>query len=579
MSIKKLPDYVVNTLKAGEIVERPYAIIKELVENSLDAGAQHVSINVFDWWKKRIIVEDDWSGIEISDMDMVLERYATSKITDTNDLQSLSSYGFRWEALASIAEVTSTTILSKTKHSQLGIQLYKHDTHLKTKPMATQFDHGTRVIVQDLFYNVPARQKFLKGSQTEYFYCYNYMQDIGLARFDVYFQFLKNDTVIYDLPAVDTLKERITQLYKKDWWDHLHELSHTDDVLSITGVVGDAWLRFGTPDHIKIFVNKRPVNDRVVKKALLDAYRRQIIPGEYPLAILFIDIDPSKVDVNVHPRKLEVKFLDSQHVFQTVHHLVQGVLWWHKVTQESFSWWARNNGSSFFSWKQSSLSSQRPSQQQDTMFTDVVLSQVVNDTSEQGDTRYHHDQIGEYTLVWQLWNMYIVLESIDGMYLIDQHALAERIAFEKLRVAAKKEWLVGQPLLHPLSLDISQRAAIDEKIEQLWSLWFDVSLLSDTRLAVYAVPRVLVAYKVDIEELLESILDQDTITLDLLLDEKFAMKACKASIKAWQKLSSLQMMQLVKDGFSSIDWMFVCQHGRPFFVKIDKKQIDGMMDR
>jgi DNA mismatch repair protein MutL len=165
------------------------------------------------------------------------------------------------------------------------------------------------------------------------------------------------------------------------------------------------------------------------------------------------------------------------------------------------------------------------------------------------------------------------------MYLIDQHALAERIAFEKLRVAAKKEWLVGQPLLHPLSLDISQRAAIDEKIEQLWSLWFYVSLLSDTRLAVYAVPRVLVAYKVDIEELLESILDQDTITLDLLLDEKFAMKACKASIKAWQKLSSLQMMQLVKDGFSSIDWMFVCQHGRPFFVKIDKKQIDGMMDR
>jgi len=581
MPIKKLPDYVVNTLKAGEIVERPYAIIKELVENSLDAWAQHISINVFNWWKKRIIVEDDGSGIEISDMDMVLERYATSKITDTHDLQSLSSYGFRGEALASIAEVTSTIILSKTKYSQLGTQLYKHDTHLKTKSMATQFDHGTRVIVEDLFYNVPARQKFLKGSQTEYFYCYNYMQDIALARADVYFQFLKNDTVIYDLPAVDTLKERIIQLYKKDWWEHLHELSHTDDVLSITGVVGDAGLRFATPDHIKIFVNKRPVNDRVIKKALLDAYRRQITPGEYPLGILFIDIDPSKVDVNVHPRKLEVKFLDSQHVFQTVHHLVQEVLWWHKITQESFSWWSplTNNRSPFFSGKQSSFSTQRPLQQQDTMFTDAVFSQVINDTPEQKDINYYHDQIGEYTLVWQLWNMYIVLESVDGMYLIDQHALAERIAFEKLRIASKKEWLVAQPLLHPLSLNISQRAAIDEKIEQLWSLWFDVNLLSDTSLVFYAVPRILVEYKVDIEQLLESILDQDSITLDVLLDEKFAMKACKASIKAWQKLSSLQMMQLVKDGFISIDWMFVCQHGRPFFVKIDKKQIDGMMDR
>lgn len=579
MAIKQLPDYIINRLKAGEIVERPVSIIKELVENSLDAWAKNVVVTVKDGWKNSIIVEDDGSWIEILDMDKVLARYATSKMSADMDLQSIASYGFRWEALATIAEVSKITIQSKTAFSDIGMQLTKRWDVVTQKSVPVSFDHWTSVIVEDLFYNVPARLKFMRSAQTEYFYCYNYLVDIALCRPDIYFVFKKNDSVIFNLKPTTSLIDRVGHIYKKDRSSHLRYLNYNDEGVAITGVVGDAWLRFGSAENVKIFVNKRPVQDRVIKKAILDAYRRQMHPGEYPLAFLFIDIDPKDLDVNVHPRKMEVKFMDPQKIFALVMQEITRVLWVQKV----------------ISYEQvvASISSSRDHEETHTSVSPVwvklfdsswwfVSSQNTLWFGEMDeDVVQTNQQLGwNYRVVWQLWDMYIVVQWEAALYYIDQHALAERIAFEKLRKDAKDNHLIPEPLLQPLTITVAQRPNLEEKFDDLKKIWFDLWVFGEEKVAVYAVPQIFSKYTIDIEKLLEHVLSQEgELSFDHVLDLIFATKACKASIKAWEKLNYYQMESLIRDGLSHIDSMFVCQHGRPFFIQIDKKQIDGMMDR
>ena len=256
MAIRRLPEYLINRLKAGEIVERPASILKELVENSLDAGATNIIIDIHDGGKSLISVEDDGSGIELSDMELLFERYATSKIYGEQDLFNLMSYGFRGEALASIAEVSKTTVISKTEYSEIGTKI----TKLGIDPIITHqpvgFDHGTIVTIEDLFYNVPARQKFLKHAQTEFFYCYNYVVDIALMHPDKTFVFKKNDKIIFDLQPRDSLLERMMDIYKKDRSEHIKEFEHVSEELSIYGVVGNSQLLFWSAENIKIYVIK-----------------------------------------------------------------------------------------------------------------------------------------------------------------------------------------------------------------------------------------------------------------------------------------------------------------------------------
>ena len=213
MSIHKLPEYVINRLKAWEVVNRPSSVVKELVENSLDAGAKSIEVNIVDGWKSLISVQDDWEGIQLSDMDLLLERYATSKINTDEDLLSISSYGFRWEALASISEVSKITIMSKTAYSEIGTKYTKRWSEQIMTHVPVPFQHWTVVSVEDLFYNVPARLKFLKSAQTEFYYCYNYFVDVAIWHYDKSFALKKNDKIIFDLKWTDSLIDRINDIY------------------------------------------------------------------------------------------------------------------------------------------------------------------------------------------------------------------------------------------------------------------------------------------------------------------------------------------------------------------------------
>ena len=590
MAIAKLADYVINRLKAWEVVNRPSNVLKELVENSIDAWATSLEINIVDWGKNLISVQDNWEWIQLSDMDLLLERYATSKLKTDEDLLSLSSYWFRWEALASIAEVSKITVLSKTAYSEIGTKLTKRWTEKIVNHQPVPFKNGTVITVEDLFYNVPARLKFLKSTQTEFYYCYNYFVDVALWHHDKDFIFKKNDKVVFDLKATDDLIDRINEIFKKDWKNNLKTLDYADDDLTITWVVSDPIIRFWSSENIKIYVNSRPIQDKIIYKAIMDAYNRQISPWEFPFVVLKLDIKPELIDVNVHPSKLQVKFVDSQKIYQLVYNSVYKCLSDNKITSVVHDFiWSENSGNTqnYYNktpWQNVFLGSRdfnKKSEDNIFWFQEQKIKGFPLSNNQTFDfyddsKTYSNPDIWDYQIVWQLWNTYIVLQSNDALYYIDQHALAERIAFENMKKATS---LKKELLLQPVKFSVTDIPDLQEKITQLNELWFDCSLLSENVMVVYAVPNIFITYPVDLEILFNYVLYLEDINFNHVLDGVFATKACKTSIKAWHKLSYEQMANLVKEWFDSIEGMFVCQHWRPFFVKIEKGSVDKMFDR
>jgi len=545
-------------------------------------------------------VEDNWTGIELSDMDLLLERYTTSKIKTEEDLYTISSYGFRWEALASISEVWKTTVISKTDYSQVWTKLSKVWWEINIKHQPTSFAHWTIVTIEDLFYNVPARLKFLKSDQTEFYYCYNYFVDVALRNYEKNFIFKKNDKIIFDMKAWDNLLDRINNVFKKDYSKNLKKLEFQNNFMSLKWYIWDSTMRFGSNENVKVYVNGRPIDDKIIRKAIMDAYHRQLSPWEYPFALIILDIKPNLVDVNVHPRKLQVRFTDSREIFKIVFDTISKTLGENKIGNVGWTtmFWSNN-----FSTKK--VDSTYSVDRSDNIFRNIGISNKFTDYGQNQnlflwkdlgqnvntqstfdfdmDEIFSNDALWDYKLIWQIRDSYIVLQSQESLFYIDQHALAERIAYEKMKKnindISQENSELQTSLLQPISFQLPKLKDIEEKINQINSLWFDCWLIWETKLVVYSVPKFFAKYQIDLEKLFEYILTLDELRIDNILDWLFATHACKISIKAWEKLSYQQMSQLVKDWFEHIPWMFVCQHGRSFFVQIEKKNIDKLFDR
>ena len=305
----------------------------------------------------------------------------------------------------------------------------------------------------------------------------------------------------------------------------------------------------------------------------MDAYARQITPGEFPLVVLFLQIAPELVDVNVHPAKLQVKFQDSQMIFQLVHDTVAETLGQHKIASvdpKIFSTPSSGSSQSFESFFSSNTSREHSFAQggeQPGLLGGLASAQLSHFSSFEGigsgELESFHPELGAFQIIGQLWNSYIVLQSDKMLYYIDQHALAERIAYEEMK---KSQNLSPELLLQPVKFTVTQVVGLEEKLTQLNQLGFDIELLGENAIVVYKIPQVFLSYPVDLEKLFNHVLYLEEIKFDHLLDGIYATRACKTSIKAGQKLSLMQMQQLVNDGFDSIPGLFVCQHGRPFFV-------------
>ncbi len=599
MAIKKLPQHLINKLKAGEIVERPASVVKELLENALDAGATRIDISIEQGGKQLIKVTDNGSWIEREDMELTIERYATSKITSENDLENINSYGFRGEALASISEVSSFRIQSKQKWSAIWNELWRDGERYNVKEISYADEHGTSVFVQDIFHAIPAREKFLKTDATERQYISKIFIDYALAHTDKHWTLTKDGKQVWNLPPADSLMTRVLQVTKPEWEGNLKPLAYQDEQVELWGLAGDASLHFTSTQYLHIFVNGRPVEDKLIKRAVMQAYERQIVPWTYPFAILFVKIHPSLVDVNVHPRKSEVKFLDPGSMFSLVEMTIKQSIGEMKVNYAAFRqlevkqtmsadygrwnttfadnrFWGVASQNSFwnsaFSWAQQS-------NVWGFNLFQSTLTEYVDDNMLVLDQQ-------PVRLVGQLWNMYITLENEQYLYLVDQHALAERVAFEQMKAMVKKEWFVSEILLHPLTISHPNDVEAEELLERLREFWFDASLFGNNKIIIHAIPQVFAIYQVNIELLFNQLRwaaqkswEAPAINFDVILDAILGMKACKASIKAGQKLQLAEMAQLIKDWSNYIPGMFVCQHGRPSIVKIEKNEIDNFFAR
>lgn len=575
MIINKLPQYLINKLKAWEIVERPSSVVKELIENSLDAWANDIQVEILDWWKKLIKIVDNWKWIWSDDIGNAIQRYATSKISNEDDLLSISSYWFRWEALASISEISKFTIQTKQVDDPLWSELIKIWDQIISKSIPFSMSNWTIIYVEDIFFNTPARLKFLKAQATEWKYIFEIIINYALVNYKVSFKVTNNWKQVLNLKKAQSLLERIFDVYKKQRENNLKNIEAWDANMSLVGVVSDANLSFLNQDQIKIFVNNRPVNDRIIKKALMQTYDRQLPRWEYPLAVLFVELKTELLDVNVHPRKSEVKFLDPGSVFNFVNLSLNKVFADEKASAGSFYGKSEHKigKSELFQslWKQ--LYSWSTENKLELSFDNSIQS------NSQTSTKELNILDASYKIIWQIRNSFIVLEWEQDLLFADQHAIAERIAFEKMKFKISQEWIKPQLLLNPIFVELPRNHDIEQQIQELSKVWFDLSAFSETKLVIYSIPSAFVEFNIDMGKLLEQIIVLKDIHFENILDEILATRACKTSIKAWQKLSILEMERLILDWFKYIDKLLVCQHWRPALVKVSKLDILSLFDR
>jgi DNA mismatch repair protein MutL len=570
MSIKKLPKNIINILSAWEVVERPYSVVKELVENAIDAKANEIILEVENWWKRLVKVKDNWIGISQEDLPLTVEEYATSKISSIEDIYHLSSFWFRGEALSTISEVSKFTIKTKQAQSPIGYQLKKYEWKVQIEPVSVNFDHWTEVIVQDLFYNVPVRRKFLKSDQTEFKYIQELFIDFSTKYWNISFKLFNNWKLVKDFQKANSLFDRIFQIYPSSWKENILVLEHNDSIYQVNWLIWKSILKFTSSNNIKIFVNWRPIKDKIIQKAIMQAYSRWLEPGMYPFAILFLDIKPDLVDVNVHPRKEEVKFIDPGSVYNLVLNLIK----W-KIEEEKWIE-TKTNYVDFSSYKKAQnfksgkIDWWKIKQISDSKLELDFTQNIVNETSnlKEGNS--------DIKIIWQIFDSYILFSKWEDFYIMDQHAVAERIIFEKMR----NEYDPGNISLLSIPLTFEVKERIDERLKQIQKLGFDIDYFWQNKVIVYAVPAILEKYKVDISALINSLLySNDNIDISYMLEQILATKSCKAAIKANHKLSFEEMKQLIEDGMKYINGFFVCQHGRPSVVKLSKQDIDSFFDR
>ena len=585
--IKKLPKNVINVISAGEVVERPASIVKELIENSIDAGANKIVINIEQGWNKLIKVQDNGNGISKEDIELSIERYATSKINTMEDIDHIKSFGFRGEALAAISEVSKFTLQSKTFDAPIWEQLKKIENIVNIEEISLSFEHWTNIIIEDIFFNIAVRKKYLKTQQTEYKYIYNTIVDFALDKHDIEFHLTHNNKTILQLPSTDSLWDRILQIYPSNWGDNLIALDFEDSENSIYGVISKPILKFNAP-MINIFVNSRPIEDRIIKKAIMQAYSRWIQPGSYPFVILFLDMPYDKVDINVHPRKKEVKFIDPGSIFQMIYNTVKRHIENpdnidNKISSTHTNFGKKNyrktevtSASNILNFGKK-IQEERKNSVQDYDGEFEVENRLGN-SLDSNQTTTSEDP--NFLLIGQIFNSYILAQKEDKFIIIDQHAVAERIIFEEMRkdLANNNKNTI---LLTPITKEIKNITELEEKLQKLQKIWFDISIFGENKVIVYAIPKIFETYQVNIEFLLDEMIYSKLkdLSIEKILEQIFATKACKIAIKANHKLSIPEMEQLLKDGIEKIDGFFVCQHGRPSVVSLEKNEIDKMFDR
>ena len=581
-AIRLLPDTLVSQIAAGEVVERPASVVKELLENSLDAGARSITIALEEGGVKRIRVTDDGGGISRADLPLALARHATSKIATLADLERVATLGFRGEALASIASVARVSVISRTADSQHGWRIAADGSPV-TQPEPAAHAPGTTVEVADLYFNTPARRKFLKSEATEFAHCMQAFERTALARPDLALALRHNARVSTHFP-VAPLITRVAALFGDEFRAGARELDAVVPGLRIHGYLGAPAQARGARDAQFVYVNGRFVRDKLLAHALREAYVDVLHGDRHPAFAIFIDIDPAHVDVNVHPAKTEVRFRDARAVHQFVFHAASRALAGAAGFVPASVATATLAGERIIpraAGTQGVLGVAQPVAAYAAMLESARAARPLTPRSALTPSDDTTPPLG-FALA-QLHGVYILAQNDAGLVLVDMHAAHERILYEQLKTAFDTASIATQQLLIPVTFNATAPdiAAVVEHAETLAELGFQMAAISPTAIAVRAVPSVLAGG--DLPTLARALLADireygAAEVLAARRNELLGTMACHGAVRAHRALTLPEMNALLRR-MEETERSGQCNHGRPTWYQLSLADLDKLFLR
>jgi DNA mismatch repair protein MutL len=559
-----LPSQIAQKIAAGEVIERPFSVVKELVENSLDAGSTEIRVDVVEGGKRLIRVSDNGYGMSREDALICFERHSTSKLTQEEDLERISTMGFRGEALPSISAVSRVSLKTSDGIGEKGTQIVREgEEQLRCEDVA--FPRGTRIEVEDLFFNLPARQKFLRTDRAELSRIANYLTQIALAFPDVRFSLQHGNRRVFDYPAVSNLKERLYQVYGKSVLDGLIEVDYKEDGRDVFGYISRPPSGRRDRNHQLFYVNNRPVKDRMVQAALNQSFRGYLEKDRFAEAFLFLTLPYAEVDVNVHPTKAEVRFKESKPIFYLLQAGIAQAITREIGIKEVYPVRPEIRESRQIDQKyQPSL----------MKFPDNV--EVQTRESFGPETK---SETGYPRVLGQYLDTYIVASDEEGILIIDQHNAHERVLYERYtEIDQKKGWPGKMPLL-PMVFDLSASQVLNLEYNRvlLEEVGFLVEHMGGRSFALKEYPDIF--KEEEAKQVFLSLLEG--IKEEKILDRKGALiatLACKSAVKAGQSLAFEKMNYLVEELFQTSN-PSLCPHGRPIVLKIGRSQIEKEIKR
>jgi len=581
--IHTLPSHLINQIAAGEVVERPASVVKELVENSLDAGAGAITIEIDAGGTRLIRVNDDGCGIDRDQLVSALSRHATSKINSLHDLENIASLGFRGEALPSIASVSRLTLRS---HLQQADHAWKLQAREDAEPQPDALPQGTQVEVLELFYNVPARKKFLRTEQTEYKHIETLFKNMALSHPAVAFKLVHNQKVVYQLASVQNPADqgrRLAALCGSSFAESLVEIDINADHLRLQGWVALPTFNRSQADMQYFFVNQRMVRDKLINHAVRQAYHDVLFHGRHPAYVLSLTMDARELDVNVHPQKHEVRFRNSRMVhdflFRSLHQALGEVQPAQQIDSPGF---ALADNVTAIQADQSALNftqQYRGNRALNVREQMQSYAALLTPNAQPVETEAGQQEIPPLGFALaQLKGIYILAENSGGMIIVDMHAAHERIVYERMKQNALQEDVIAQPLLVPITFNVSRAEAdlVEENAGFFSHLGFNVERLGPEQIRLRAIPALL--KNADSEQLLRDVLADlvehgDSQRIQEYQNEMLSTMACHASVRANRLLTLDEMNALLRD-IEHTERSGQCNHGRPTWKQLSLDQLD-----
>lgn len=638
--IALLSQETIDKIAAGEVIERPSSVVKELVENAIDAGSSAVTVEIKEGGISFIRISDNGCGIEREQIPLAFLRHSTSKIKSVEDLFTVTSLGFRGEALSSIAAVSQVELITKTNGDFTGSRyLIEGSKEVSLEEIGAP--DGTTFIIRNLFYNTPARKKFLKSAQTEGSYIHELMQRMILSHPDVAFKFIMNNQVKLQSSGNGNIKDIIYHLYGRDITKALLPITHESELFKVSGFIGKPMISRGNRGYELYFVNGRFIRSQILSKAIEDAFKPFLMQHQYPFTVLYFEIDSSLLDVNVHPTKMELRFSNQQELYREVQNILSAALVHRdiipevpvdtpkknemeapkieKVMPEPFEQkrleeirkavrkdspyevkYPARQPERRETWHAQSQPEHKPPVKEQLHASGVTGTEkelakeayVLREEETYGakpEGSYEQgsflkeEEMAKQKIIGQLFDTYWLVEYNDRLFIVDQHAAHEKVMYEKLKKQFEKKEFTSQAISPPIVITLSMREAevLERFKEQFTKLGFEIEHFGGAEYSICGVPGNL--YRLNTRDVLIDMLDELTdgiserATADVILD-KIASMSCKAAVKGSQRLSLPEMEQLMKD-LMKLDNPYNCPHGRPTIIAMSKYEIEKKFKR